>query len=176
MATPIVHVAALGSDIGLGGRESAGLLAVMMVCGMAGRIAFGRLADRVGNLQSYIVASAGQTMLAFLFPYMQTRAELYALSALFGLVFSGAMTAFIVCAREYSPPHRTGLSIGIVMFFGWFGMALGGWQGGLFYDLCGSYGPSFANASLGGVANLLVLALLYAVTVHRTRRAAHAAA
>jgi MFS family permease len=176
MATPIVHVAALGSDIGLGGRESAGLLAVMMVSGMAGRIGFGRLADRVGHLQAYIVASAGQTMLAFLFPSMQTRLELYALSALFGLVFSGAMTAFIVCAREYSPPHRTGLSIGVVMFAAWVGMALGGWQGGLFFDLCGSYGPSFANASLGGVANLLVLGLLYHVTVHRPRRAAQAAA
>jgi len=176
MATPIVHVAALGSDLGLGGRESAGLLAVMMVCGMAGRLAFGRLADRVGNLQSYIVASGGQTALAVLFPLMQTRAELYLLSAAFGLVFSGAMTAFILCARDYSPPHRTGLAIGIVMFFGWFGMALGGWQGGLFFDLCGSYGPSFANASLGGVANLLVLGLLYLVTVHRPRRAAHAVA
>jgi MFS family permease len=176
MATPIVHVAALGSDLGLGGRESAGLLAVMMVCGMAGRLAFGRLADRAGNLQSYIVASGGQTALAVLFPLMQTRTELYLLSAAFGLVFSGAMTAFILCAREYSPPHRTGLSIGIVMFFGWFGMALGGWQGGLFYDLCGSYGPSFANASLGGVANLLVLGLLYLVTVHRPRHAAHAVA
>ena len=40
-------------------------------------------------------------------------------------------------------------------------MAIGAWQGGLFYDLCGNYFPSFANASLGGVANLLVLALLY---------------
>jgi MFS family permease len=176
MGTPIVHVATLGSDLGLGGRESAGLLAVMMVCGMAGRLAFGRLADRVGNLQSYIVASGGQTALAVLFPLMQTRAELYLLSAAFGLVFSGAMTAFILCAREYSPPHRTGLSIGLVMFFGWFGMALGGWQGGVFYDLCGSYRPSFANASLGGVANLLVLGLLYLVTVHRPRRAALAAA
>ncbi|HET7525682.1 MAG TPA: MFS transporter [Burkholderiaceae bacterium] len=176
MATPIVHVAALGSDLGLGGRESAGLLAVMMVCGMAGRLAFGRLADRVGNLQSYIVASGGQTALAVLFPLMQTRAELYLLSAAFGLVFSGAMTAFILCAREYSPPQRTGLSIGLVMFFGWFGMAVGAWQGGLFFDLCGSYGPSFANASLGGVANLLVLGLLYLVTVHRPRRAAHALA
>jgi len=148
---------------------------VMMVFGMAGRLAFGRLADRAGNLQAYIVASAGQTALAFLFPLMQSRGALYMLSALFGLVFSGAMTSFILCAREYSPGGRTGLSIGIVMFFGWFGMALGGWQGGLFYDLCGSYGPSFANASLGGVANLLVLGLLYVVTVRRPRLAAHAA-
>jgi len=43
-------------------------------------------------------------------------------------------------------------------------------------QLCGSNGPSFANASLGGVANLLVLALLYLVPVYRPRRAAHAVA
>ena len=175
MATPIVHVASLGADRGLGGQESAGLLAVMMIFGMLGRLAFGRLADRVGNLNAYIVASAGQTALAVLFPLMTSRAELFALSALFGLVFSGAMTAFILCAREYAPPARTGLGIGIVMFFAWSGMALGGWQGGVFYDLCGNYGPSFANASLGGVANLMVLALLWWVTVRRPRPALVAA-
>ena len=161
MATPLVHVVALGSDRGLAGQDAAGLLAVMMVSGMAGRIAFGRIADRAGSLQTYIIASAGQTFLAFLFPYAESGAQLYALSALFGLVFSGAMTSFLSCAREYAPAGRTGLSIGVVMFFGWLGMAIGAWQGGLFYDLCGNYFPSFANASLGGVANLLVLALLY---------------
>lgn len=164
MATPLVHAVTLGSDRGLTGRDAAGLLAVMMVAGMAGRIAFGRMADRAGSLQTYIAASTGQTLLAFLFPYAANGAQLYVLSALFGLVFSGAMTSFLLCAREYSPAGRTGLSIGAVMFFAWVGMALGAWQGGLFYDLCGDYFRSFANASLGGVANLLVLALLYRYT------------
>jgi MFS family permease len=161
MATPLVHAVTLGSDRGLTGQAAAGLLAVMMVSGMAGRIAFGRLADRAGSLRTYIAASAGQTLLAFLFPYAASGAQLYFLSALFGLVFSGAMTSFLLCAREYSPAGRTGLSLGVVMFFAWVGMALGAWQGGLFYDLCGDYFRSFANASLAGIANLLVLALLY---------------
>ena len=165
MGTPIVHVAALGADRGLLQQEAAGLLTVMMLCGMAGRIGFGKLADRVGNLKAYIGASAGQTALAFLFPLMTGKTGLYLLAGLFGLVFSGAMTAFILCAREYADPRRSGLVIGSVMFFAWAGMALGGWQGGVFYDLCGSYKVSFANASLGGVVNLLVLALLYRITV-----------
>jgi len=160
MGTPLVHVVTLGSDRGLGGRDAAGLLAVMMVAGMAGRVAFGRLADRAGSLQTYIAASAGQTALAFLFPYAGSGAQLYVLSALFGLVFSGAMTSFLSCAREYAPPGKTGLAIGVVMFFGWTGMALGAWQGGLFYDLCGDYFVSFANASVAGVVNLLILAVL----------------
>ena len=165
MATPIMHVVALGSDLGLGGRASAGLLATMMVAGIVGRIAFGSVADRLGSLQSYIVASVGQTSLAFLFPYASSPAALYTLSAVFGLVFSGAMSSLIACGREYSPPGRTGLSIGVVMFAGWVGMALGAWQGGLFYDLCGDYFVSFSNASVAGVVNLLLLGLLYLYTV-----------
>jgi MFS family permease len=160
MATPLVHVVTLGSDKGLGGQAAAGLLAVMMVAGMAGRIFFGRLSDRVGSLHTYIVASAGQTSLAFLFPYAGSGVQLYVLSALFGLVFSGTMTSFLSCAREYAPAGKMGLALGVVMFFGWAGMALGAWQGGLFYDLCGDYFVSFANASVAGVANLAILALL----------------
>ena len=164
MATPIVHVVTLGSDRGLASRDAAGLLTVMMVSGMAGRIVFGRIADRAGSLQTYIVASAGQTALAFLFPYAASGAQLYALAALFGAVFSGAMTSFLSCAREYAPAGKTGLSIGVVMFFGWVGMAIGAWQGGLFYDLCGDYFTSFANSSIAGIANLLILALLFFYT------------
>lgn len=164
MATPIVHVVTLGSDRGLASRDAAGLLTVMMVSGMAGRIVFGRIADRAGSVQTYIVASAGQTALAFLFPYAASAVQLYALAAIFGAVFSGAMTSFLSCAREYAPAGKTGLSIGVVMFFAWIGMALGAWQGGLFYDLCGDYFTSFANASIAGIANLLVLALLFFYT------------
>src|SRR5918997_4587265 len=88
-----------------------------------------------------------------------------ALGSDLGLVFSGAMSSLIACGREYSPPGRTGLSIGVVMFAGWVGMALGAWQGGLFYDLCGDYFVSFSNASFAGVVNLLLLGLLYLYTV-----------
>ena len=161
MSTPMMHVVALGSDYGLSERDAAGLLAVMAIAGMAGRIAFGRFSDRAGSLRAYMAASLGQTVLAVLFPYATTRAELYLLSSVFGFIFSGAMVSFIVCAREYAPSGKTGLSIGIVMFFAWLGMALGAWQGGLFYDLCGDYFRSFFNASLAGVANLLILAILF---------------
>ena len=43
-------------------------------------------------------------------------------------------------------------------FFGCSGMGLGGFFGGLFYDMNGDYFQSFAFASFMGVLNLLVLA------------------
>jgi MFS family permease len=168
MATPIVHVASLGSDLGLSGRDAAGLLTVMMLVAMAGRVAFGRVADRIGSLRGYFAASLGQTLVALLFPYAGGRLELYALAALFGLVYSGAQVGFILCAREYAPVGATARSIGLVMLFGWSGMGLGAWQGGLLYDLCGGYAPSFAGASIAGAANLLLLAWLWRLSHRRS--------
>ena len=109
MGTPLVHVVTLGSDRGLPSRDAAGLLAVMMVSGMAGRIVFGRIADRIGSLHTYIAASLGQTLLAFLFPYAGTPLALYLLAAVFGLIFSGAMTSFLVWRANTRPPARPDL-------------------------------------------------------------------
>jgi len=165
MATPIVHVVALGTDFGFGPREAAGLLTVMMIFGVAGRIVTGRVADRIGNLRAYVIVSLSQTVLAMWFPHVHTLAGLYALAALFGLGYAGVMTALILCAREFSPQRNTGLSIGLVAFFGWVGMALGAWQGGLFFDLNGNYVQAFLNSSIAGIVNLLILGLLYLYTV-----------
>lgn len=165
MATPIVHVVALGSDSGLGPREAAGLLTVMMVFGVAGRLATGRTADRIGNLRTYVIVSLSQTVLAMWFPYVHSLFGLYVLAALFGLGYAGVMTALILCAREFSPPHNTGLSMGLVAFFGWVGMAIGAWQGGLFFDLDGDYVRAFLNSTIAGTVNLLLLGLLYLYTV-----------
>jgi len=50
-------------------------------------------------------------------------------------------------------------------------MALGAWQGGLFFDMNGDYVQSFLNSSIAGVVNLLILGLLYVYTDPRALRA-----
>lgn len=176
MATPIVHIVPLGSDAGLGPREAAGLLTVMMIFGMFARILTGRMADRIGNLRAYVAASFAQTILVIWFPLLTTLTGLYVLSALFGLGYAGVMTALILCAREWAPPRHTGMAIGLVGFMGWSGMALGSWQGGWFYDLTGSYHQAFLNSTLFGAVNLALLAVLYHYTVSKPSRLAAQAA
>jgi len=55
-------------------------------------------------------------------------------------------------------------------FSGWVGMAIGAWQGGLFFDLNGDYTQSFLNSSIAGVVNLMLLGLLYLYTDPRRMR------
>lgn len=165
MATPIVHVASLGSDSGLGPREAAGLLTTMMVFGMFGRVFIGWVVDRLGALNAYIITSIAQTFLAMWFPYFSGVSELYILSALFGFGYSGVMTSLIICSRQYAPPGRTGISMGLVSLLGWAGMGVGSWQGGLFFDIYQTYHQAFLNSTLSGLINLALLAVLYHYTI-----------
>ena len=56
--------------------------------------------------------------------------------------------------------------------FIFFGMAIGGWIAGLFYDLTGSYQAAFANAVVFNILNTAIAAILY----RRSRRISPAAA
>ncbi len=160
MATPMVHVVALAQDKGLQPQNAAGILTVLLITGLAGRIAFGKSADHIGGLPTYLLSSAGQTVLVFFFVSLDSVWGFYLFAALFGLIFSGVMTCIIICAQEFALAHRRGISLGIVGLFGWIGMGLGGWQGGFFFDLTGTYTVSYANAALAGVINLIILGML----------------
>lgn len=76
----------------------------------------------------------------------------------------------------HGPPHRQrrASAIGIVVLFAWVGHAVGGYQGGLFFDLTGDYTLTYANAALAGTINLIIVATLF-LTVSRRQAALTAA-
>lgn len=160
MATPIIHVVALASDRGIDPQIAAGVLSSIMIAGLFGRIMFGKIADYIGGLRAYLLASLFQTVLVFWFTQLHSMAAFYILAMLFGLGFSGVMTGVWICVREMIPPEFGGLSLGITSLFAMIGMGLGGYQGGFFFDLTGNYTFSFVNAALAGVVNLMILGSL----------------
>ena len=64
----------------------------------------------------------------------------------------------------------------MIVAFAWLGHGLGGYQGGLFFDLTGAYNVSFANAALAGIINLLIVGSLYLTIRRRTGGSASATA
>jgi MFS family permease len=100
-------------------------------------------------------------VLIFWFTEIDSLAIFYVYAAIFGFGMSGVMTGLVVCVRELIPVHVRGLSNGIVIFSAWAGMGLGGYQGGLFYDLTGSYVIPFATAAVFGLMNLCIVGALF---------------
>lgn len=160
MAAPVVHLVALVQDRGIGEERAARVLLLMLLAGVVGRIVFGKLADRITGIRAYFIASLGQSALVFWFTQLTGFAAFSIMAMAFGFFSSAVMTCLLISVRELTPLHRRSSSIGIVVSFGWVGMGLGGYQGGLFFDLTGSYLVPFANAAGLGMANLLVVGLL----------------
>jgi MFS family permease len=161
MAVPLVHLVPLGIGLGCTPQVAAGMLLSLMIAGVFGRLFFGWLADRIGGLPAYFIASLAQTSVVFLFVQTKDIATLFQLSVLFGFGFAGVMTCLLICAREAAPLRISGTAIAIVSTAGWVGMGLGGYQAGYFYDMTASYFVSYANAAIAGVVNLAIVAALF---------------
>ena len=170
MAVPLVHLLPYVVDDGRLPTSAAGLLLAMMLAGSAGRIAFGFVADRLGGLRCYALASLTQTATVYWFVYFDSLSSLYVLAVVFGFGFSGVMTSLILCVREAVPASSAGLATALVGMAGWIGMGGGGFIGGYCFDVTGAYEASFAGAAVAGAGNLLVVLVigLASLALHRT--------
>ncbi len=172
MTAPQVHLIPLGIDIGCSPQTAAGLLLTVMVTAVFGRLFFGWLADRIGGLPAYFLASLAQTSVVFFFTQTRSIAVLYQLSVLFGFGFAGVMTCLLICAREAAPVRLSAFAMSAVATVGWLGMGLGSYQAGFFYDISADYRLAFANATGAGVLNLLIVAALFWYRRERNTRGA----
>lgn len=157
MAVPQVHVPALASDVGLSVARAASVLTVAMFSGAIGRLALGRIADRVGSLNTYIIASLGQTVFVFWFTQASSLTSFYIVAVGYGLFSGGVITGAYLTIRSLVPSRIAGTALAIVGMFGWIGMGLGGYLGGRFFDGSGTYVVSFAMAAAAGTINLAIL-------------------
>lgn len=161
MGTAMVHAVAIAEDTGIGAKEAAGVILLIYVSGFFGRIAFGKLSDHIGSVRAYLTASLGQTALIYLFTQMHALASFYAHAVVFGFFMSGVMTGLIACVRELIPMHMRGTANGLVLFFAWLGMGLGGYQAGFLFDWSGAYRLPYAVAAAMGAVNLAIVGALY---------------
>jgi MFS family permease len=160
MAQPTVHLVSFCTDLGISPTRSAAMLSVLLACAFVSRQFWGWLADRIGGLRAILLGSICQTISLALFLSTQDEAGLFAVAAAFGLGFAGLVPNYILAARALFPAAEAGWRIPLMMFGGLLGMAVGGWMGGLVYDMAGSYANSFAIGVAANIANIAVIGFL----------------
>ncbi len=166
MSVPLMHLVPLIQGKGISAPEASSVLFVVLIAAIFGRVAFGKLADMIGAIPAYMTASLWQTALVFVFTQINSLDMLYVFAPIYGFGYAGVMTGVLITTRALTPVSQRAGSTGIILAFAWLGHAIGGYQGGLFFDLTGTYTLSFANAVLAGVLNLIVVGSLF-VTIRR---------
>jgi len=167
MSVPLMHLVPLMQDRGLSLEDAGSVLLVMLAVAIVGRIVFGKLADMIGAIRTYWIASCWQTVLVFFFLQVDTLQGYYIFAIIYGFGYAGVMTGILVCARVLTPASKRASVLGIVLFFAYLGHGIGGYQGGYFFDLTGNYTLTYANAAMAGILNLILVGALYFTTNRR---------
>jgi MFS family permease len=160
MALPQSHLVAFCTDVGVAPATSALMLSVLQACAFCSRQFWGWLADRVGGLLTLILGSACQALAIAAFMLTTNEAGLFAVSAAFGLGFSGIVPAYVLVVRELFPSAEAAWRVPMVLFVSMSGMAFGSWFAGALYDHFGYYAPAFAVGVAFNLGNLTILGFL----------------
>jgi MFS family permease len=160
MAIPQGHLVAFCSDIGIAAGQGAAMLSVLQGSAFVSRVFWGWLADRIGGLKTVLAASSCQALAIAAFMATQDEVGLFAISAGYGLGFSGIIPAYIVAIRELFPAREASWRVPTLLFVGMGGMAVGGWLAGALFDRFGFYTPAFAVGVLFNLFNLALVGFL----------------
>lgn len=161
MSVPLMHLLPLMEYCGIASAQAGSAVFVMMLAAIGGRVAFGRLADMIGGLQAWLLASFWQTSLVFVFIGLGSLPLFLAFAPIYGFGYAGVMTAVLATLKELTPTHRRSSATGVVMAFAWIGHGFGGYAGGLLYDRTLDYVQTFGVAALAGVVNLVIVGALW---------------
>ena len=171
MAMPVAHLVAHASDLGHATARAAEMLAIALLVSTVIRLVAGALVvDRFGGLVALLVFSGLQTAAMLLYAVVDGMLALYTVSVLFGLGYGGVNICYPVLVREHLPRADAGRRLGVILLFGTFGMALGGWLAGYVFDATGSYTPAFLVGAAFNVANLIIVLGLISPGASRGRR------
>src|SRR5688572_12307752 len=107
----------------------------MLLSAILGRIAYGKLCDVIGPLQSWAVASILQTLGVLAFTQFTSLQGFMIFGIVYGFAYAGVMTSLLVSVRALTPAHRRGALMGIILACAWVGHAVGGYQGAAAFDL-----------------------------------------
>jgi len=136
---PIIHTVSYAVTCGIPMMAAVSIYSVEGLAGMAGRLGFGVLGDRLGAKRVLVVGLLVQAIGALGYVLAGNLAGFYAAAALFGFIYSGVMPLYAVIARENFPLRMMGVVIGGTAMAGSLGMATGPIAGGLIFDALGSY-------------------------------------
>lgn len=160
MAMPPSHLIAFCGDIGLTATKGAAMLSVLLVSAFISRQLWGWISDRIGGLMTLLVGSLAQATAMLGFLLTQSEAGLFAVSAAFGLGFSGLIPAYVLAIRQLFPAREASWRISALLLTAMSGMAAGSWIAGVIYDYAGFYAPAFAAGIAANIANFIIIAAL----------------
>ena len=161
----LAHIVSMAILKGVSGMEAAGVLSTIAGASAISRFASAILAARFGGRTLLTLALIGQCAPIFILFFANDAWVFYLFAVIFGLCYGGEMVGFPIINRQlFGAAAPLGTIYSFQMVGAGIGMALGGWLGGMLFDLSGAYTWSIVAAIL---TTSLGLPLALALPRHR---------
>jgi MFS family permease len=160
-AVILAHVVSMATFRGVSGIEAAGVLSTIAGTSIISRFAFSILTERLGGRAVLLMAVIGQSTSVLILLFASEAWVFYLFAVIFGLCYGGEMVGFPIINRQLFGEGAPLSSIySFEMLGASIGMALGGWLGGVLFDVSGAYTWAIlASAVIGYLGLPLVLYL-----------------
>ena len=128
----MVHIVPHAAELGISTISAANILATIGGASVVGKVLLGKIADRIGNRQTFIIGFI--LMLAALFMVLPTKGELmlYLFAAVYGFAFGGCIASESPIVAELFGLSSHGLILGVIAFSFLLGGAFGPFLFGLY--------------------------------------------
>jgi len=154
-AVILAHGVSMATHHGVPGLQAAGVLSTIAGVSIASRFAFSILTERFGGRTVLTLAIIGQSSSILMLLFASEAWTFYVFAVIFGICYGGEMVGFPIINRQLFGATAPLSSIySFEMVGASTGMALGGWLGGVLFDMSGDYTWAILAASLIGYLGL----------------------
>lgn len=164
----LAHVVSMATFQGVPGVTAAGVLSTIAGVSIVSRFLFSVLTERLGGRLLLSIVMIAQSSSAVILLWAREPWSFYLFAVVFGLCYGGEMVGFPIINRQLFGTEAPLSSIySFEMLGASTGMALGGWLGGMLFDLSGTYNWAILASMAAGY-----LGLPFALMLPRYRRTA----
>lgn len=158
--TVLVHVVIYAIGLGISSANAANILAIIGGAGAASRIIMGGVGDRIGNKRGLTIGFI-LWLVAFLLLILAKKVwMLYLFAILCGIAYGNQHTLLTPMVAELFGLHSLGVIVGIAVFAGTIGGAIGPVLAGGIFDIRSTYQPAFLICAAISVTGAIVTSLL----------------
>ncbi len=158
--TMMAHVVAHAIGLGISATTATSILAVIGGLNVAGTLAIGPFADRVGTKPAMILSFSLTAVALFWLLVASEIWMLYLFAGIYGLAYGGLAVLFSPMTAELFGLRSHGVIFGMVSFAGTVGMATGPVLAGRIFDITNSYQIAFLISAVVAVIGLILASLL----------------
>ena len=159
-AVILVYIIPIAVHEGVSLILAASLLTVMSGVSVTTRLIVPVMAERMGTRSVMTVAYLIQGLTVILLFWTHDATMFYLFAIVFGIGYGGESGGFPILNRKYYGLAPVGAAHGFQMLGAGLGMAVGGWVGGVVFDITGGYGIALwisIVTSLAGAVSIMML-------------------